>query len=204
MIFGKKIDKYCNNEKLLFTNHYNSLEIDENKEKYITTTFHSNDEIVVDKVQSVDIEEEFLLKYVNRMIIHQLKITKLKVWKLINTKENYFFYKIHKDSITDFEKIINKLKESAIKSAKDFKQFNEVIYKKSAKLKWEHYYKIKDLFDTPIAYNYSSTTHRAQGSQYDVVFVDIEDIKKNRNITERNKLMYVATSRACKKLIIYE
>ncbi len=44
-------------------------------------------------------------------------------------------------------------------------------------------------------YAYAITVHKAQGSTYDTVFIDMADINKNKNIVERNKLKYVALSR---------
>lgn len=44
-------------------------------------------------------------------------------------------------------------------------------------------------------YGYAITVHKAQGSTYDHVFVDERDLSRNPDITERNKLRYVALSR---------
>lgn len=116
-----------------------------------------------------------------------------------------FFFKIHEDSLIDFNKILSKYHEDALEAAEKFRESNNNQNLKTyAKQKWIDYYKLKEHFDAPITYNYSSTIHRAQGSQYDYVFIDVEDINKNRKITERNKLLYVASSRACKKLILFE
>lgn len=46
-----------------------------------------------------------------------------------------------------------------------------------------------------VDYGYAITTHKSQGSTYKHVFVDENDIDRNSNTTEKNKLKYVAFSR---------
>jgi ATP-dependent exoDNAse (exonuclease V) alpha subunit len=67
---------------------------------------------------------------------------------------------------------------------------------------WEMYYRVKELFMPPIDYSYAITVHRSQGSEWERVYVEMKDIMKNRRILERNKLIYVACSRAMGKLIL--
>lgn len=45
-------------------------------------------------------------------------------------------------------------------------------------------------------YAYAITTHKAQGREYNNVFVDAPDMNANWSVTERNSLKYVAISRA--------
>lgn len=65
---------------------------------------------------------------------------------------------------------------------------------------WQEYHNLKDLFSI-IKYCYCITVHRSQGSTYRKVLVDTNNILKNRNPKERNKLLYVAFSRASEELI---
>lgn len=53
---------------------------------------------------------------------------------------------------------------------------------------------------------YSSTIHSAQGSTYDNVYIDLNDILKGRGATKetKNKLLYVAISRAKNKIYFTE
>ena len=53
---------------------------------------------------------------------------------------------------------------------------------------------------------YSSTIHSAQGSTYDNVYIDLNDIVKGRGATKetKNKLLYVAISRAKNKIYFVE
>lgn len=66
---------------------------------------------------------------------------------------------------------------------------------------WGNFHQLKDLF-ADIKYCYAVTVHRSQGSTYETCIVDAENILRNRNKAERDKLLYVACSRASKELLI--
>lgn len=66
---------------------------------------------------------------------------------------------------------------------------------------WFWFHKLKDLF-ADIRYSYCITVHRSQGSTYDNVLVDVNNIMRNKNRSERNRLLYVACSRASKRLVL--
>lgn len=51
-------------------------------------------------------------------------------------------------------------------------------------------------------FSYAITSHRAQGSTYKNVFIDMTDICDNPNIEERNKCLYVAASRPTESIYI--
>jgi len=79
---------------------------------------------------------------------------------------------------------------------------------KKAKLKefarrkdWSSYFHIKEsYFDLrPV---HASTVHKAQGSTYQKVFIDFDDLKKNRNWKEIARLAYVAITRASEAIYI--
>ena len=56
-------------------------------------------------------------------------------------------------------------------------------------------------------YKFASTVHKAQGSEFDAVFVDVNDIKKSilpNYYDTYARLMYVALSRAKKKVYIIQ
>lgn len=67
--------------------------------------------------------------------------------------------------------------------------------------KWFLFHKIKDMF-ADIRYTYCITVHRSQGSTYENVYVDVPNILKNRKQQERNRLLYVAFSRASQNLYV--
>jgi ATP-dependent exoDNAse (exonuclease V) alpha subunit len=66
---------------------------------------------------------------------------------------------------------------------------------------WKQFWELKDIFHE-IKYAYAITAHRAQGSTYESVFVDSQDILLNRNRKEAFQCFYVASSRAQKRLLL--
>ena len=67
---------------------------------------------------------------------------------------------------------------------------------------WKQWHKI---FVEPFAcvnYGYSITCHKAQGSNFYNVFVDLDDILQNTHATEAKKCAYTAVTRACNELHI--
>jgi len=66
---------------------------------------------------------------------------------------------------------------------------------------WRRFWDLKDLFHD-IRFAYALTAHRSQGSTYQNVLVDYQDVLYNRNRTEAFKCLYVACSRASKRLYL--
>jgi exodeoxyribonuclease-5 len=64
------------------------------------------------------------------------------------------------------------------------------------------YFEIKDRW-LDLRYPYASTVHKAQGSTYDVVFVDLADIGANKKWYEIARLVYVAVTRAKHRVYLY-
>lgn len=66
---------------------------------------------------------------------------------------------------------------------------------------WKKFWALKELFHE-IKYAYAITAHRSQGSTYEQVFVDYQDILYNRNRKEAFQCLYVACSRPTKRLVL--
>ncbi len=66
---------------------------------------------------------------------------------------------------------------------------------------WKRYWEHKELFHD-IRYAYALTAHRAQGSTYENVWVDFQDILYNRNRKEAFQCLYVACSRPTTRLYL--
>jgi hypothetical protein len=65
---------------------------------------------------------------------------------------------------------------------------------------WNH------IFVEPILdwnYGYFITTHKSQGSDYDQVFVDGNNLMRNTKKTEKDKLIYTGLSRAKSRINVY-
>ena len=68
---------------------------------------------------------------------------------------------------------------------------------------WFSYYALKNSM-ADLRHPYAITAHKAQGSTYDVVFIDLQDIFTNKNYEEIKRLLYVAITRARDKIYIYK
>lgn len=66
---------------------------------------------------------------------------------------------------------------------------------------WKKFWGHKELFHD-IKYAYALTAHRGQGSTYENVWVDYQDVLLNRNRKEAFQCLYVACSRPTTKLIM--
>jgi exodeoxyribonuclease-5 len=66
---------------------------------------------------------------------------------------------------------------------------------------WKDYWEFREAFHK-VRHSYAITAHRSQGSTYDTVFVDWRDILVNRNMSEAYRCMYVACTRASKRVIL--
>lgn len=66
---------------------------------------------------------------------------------------------------------------------------------------WDDFWKLKDAFHT-VKLAYAITAHRSQGSSYDVVFVNTKDILANRRRKESLQCLYVACTRARRKVVL--
>jgi len=66
---------------------------------------------------------------------------------------------------------------------------------------WSSFWAHKELFHE-VKYAYALTTHRSQGSTYQNVWVDYDDILYNRNRTEAFQCLYVACSRPTTRLYL--
>lgn len=67
---------------------------------------------------------------------------------------------------------------------------------------WAKYWAFKEGFFADIRHCYCITVHRSQGSSFDILFYDLKDALRNRNRVERQRLIYVGTSRPRHKLYI--
>lgn len=66
---------------------------------------------------------------------------------------------------------------------------------------WREYYKFKSLF-AAVKYNYAITAHKSQGSTYENCMMIEWDMYENTRYEERNRIRYVAATRARNHLFI--
>lgn len=84
----------------------------------------------------------------------------------------------------------------------DFKAAQKLIKAAANAKDWHLYFQLKEEF-CDFRPNHALTTHKAQGSTYENVFLDLSDIGRNTQNQEIARLMYVASTRASKKLYLY-
>lgn len=111
----------------------------------------------------------------------------------VNTvdKKTYIINVMHEDDIAEFEQLKAKI-ESLAKRCSDMYDRKEM---------WKQFYGLDKQFAN-VNYNYCITAHKAQGSTYDYCMSMEWDIDQNRSIEERNRIRYVAATRARNKLFI--
>lgn len=111
-----------------------------------------------------------------------------KVWDLLlmsSTGAIANAYIIHEDSFDDHNNRANQLRQAA---------YNDNSM-------WKTYWGFDSAF-AKLNSTHALTTHKSQGSSFENVFIDLEDIFKNRNVVERSQLLYVACSRARQTLVL--
>lgn len=121
---------------------------------------------------------------------------------LINQDEIATIYVLHELSEDDFKRTAYLLETTA----KEFTSYSGRILPSAA---WRAFYAFKESVAN-VQYNYALTVHKSQGSTFESVLVIMQDIDKNKTSAtyrdtktlERNRIKYVAVSRAKAKLYI--
>jgi len=92
------------------------------------------------------------------------------------------------EDIAKFNSALNELKNNALSKPKKSKE---------AASAWREFYALKDMF-APVDYGYAITSHKSQGSTYNTVIVDSQDIMSVKPISAKTKsqAIYTALTRA--------
>ena len=80
------------------------------------------------------------------------------------------------------------------------KQYSDAVRYLADKKQWNYYFDLSRMFDD-VGYAYALTTHKAQGSTIDYVFLNVNDM---RGCSDRQKLLYTALTRAKQQALIPE
>lgn len=121
---------------------------------------------------------------------------KLKVYAAkVRTIDDYLCRVIilHEDSESDYTRIQSEISTIARKL--------KGIHYQEAKQMWKQFYDMQKLFAWT-KYNYCLTAHKSQGSTYDYTISMEWDIDQNPTWKEKNRIRYVAATRARNKLYI--
>jgi hypothetical protein len=141
------------------------------------------------------INEDYLDKY------NTLKKRVLSILSKCSSKKIKF---TRKESTTLKSSLNDEVIEDLLNALGPYHQESGVIKSIPYSLLFGHYW--NHMFVEPILdwdYGYFITTHKSQGSDYDHVFVDGNNIMRNTKLTEKDKLIYTGLSRAKSKLNIY-
>lgn len=182
----ESLEKYYENEKLIFTEYY----------KTSGAIFYTNDIV---QVENVEIYEENIYYPVCECKEPNGKCKSCGVTYHQVLYKTVKFYKLFVRTVDFNKKGIELLIPY---SAQDKKDLQSVLYSfrdqckiKMDKYYWIRYYQKLSHYNAPVNYSYASTVHKAQGSGYKNVFVDMDNILLNCVETEKLRLLYVAMSR---------
>ena len=81
-------------------------------------------------------------------------------------------------------------------------EFKAVLKQVAKDKDWLSYYDLKDRIGD-LRLPYASTVHKSQGSTFDEVVVDLESFEQCKSYSVASRLLYVAVSRARKKVYFY-
>jgi hypothetical protein len=116
---------------------------------------------------------------------------------MLNSGELLKVYRIHDDELTDFKKHVKKERDALKKELKkESKSF--------ATIKWKEFNNGVTFCNAPFVSSYAITAYKAQGSTYDNVFIDAQDIEQCRRSTFiKSKELYTSVTRTSKSICIY-
>jgi len=166
-----------------------------------TIVLSNNEEVVVKKVEVQEAHVKYKYKAPRSAFSNmtdgeetQVLTFKCKVYQTILKNLDGFEHTVlilHEDSEKDYEMIRYNLEQAAKRAHDQFVR----------KEMWKEFYAIERQFAW-VKYNYCLTAHKSQGSTYNFCISMEWDMNVNRDIEERNKIKYVAATRAKEKLFV--
>lgn len=156
--------------------------------------FHTNQEIRVDTLDVGTFTVPYIAEHNKRTGALATKEAVLKLYR-INPNPNFKVDSnlppgvlvIHEDSEKDFKDLMTFLESQC----------------RGYRLPWTEFYNFKEKF-ADMKYNHAITIHKSQGSTYNKAIINIEDVNKNRESFEKERLLYTAVTRASNFLILYK
>lgn len=92
--------------------------------------------------------------------------------------------------------------ETTVFVANDYSEVNELLKYHKRRKDWHEFFAVKEAF-ADLRPSHASTVHKSQGSTYEAVFIDLDDIGCNNKNEEIIRLLYVAITRASHKVYLY-
>lgn len=174
-IFGENIPKILKGDKLIADSPIIEAE---------KTLINTNEEmeVVESWIKNEDMGNGMFLKY----YYCQVRIYTMDVY-------NEFMIRIiHEDSEGLYKEILGLQAKLAMSYPKGSFQ---------ARSAWIDYYKFIEHWHQ-VKYSYAITAHKSQGATYENAYVLKWDIETNRNVFERNRILYTACTRPSKNLFM--
>lgn len=147
-------------------------------------SFYTNQEVKCDDVEIIT-EYVILPKYDTRYNRENTPITNTDKLKIKYYRVNGKIDIVHEDSDLIFKTVSKELENNCKKHG----------------WSWIGYYAFVERF-ADITYNHSITIHKSQGSTYKVAVLNIGNINFNKNLEEKQKLLYTAITRASDLIIL--
>lgn len=201
IVFDNPEEKYVVSEKLIFGSSVRCANIhgSVSEAKYC---FYANDEATVNGVEKRKINTNFVHNEKKFQLESLFPEEIFNVYKLSIQIDNgiAIVYKIVDEEIKRFNLYFEKVYEKMKDLSKNKKINRDYISKL-----WTIFYTVKNTINVPIKYSYALTVYKAQGSTFQKVFIDLEDIHDCvKYIQVLNKTLYTAVTRASDKIRCYK
>lgn len=195
-LFSNTTDSYVSGERLIFSTFYVA-----DSKKYYTSQ-----KVKIEKCQKVTLylncpkcvcSKKFKTNFINE--VEPPSIERIEKCIKCHTPPSIVSYK----PFQFWSLQIEGSNESFYKPVEGMKEIYPILYKyrdraKALKNKyvWADYYKFQNMLNVPLEYSYCITVHKSQGSGYQNVFVDMENIFWCKDEAEKLRLAYTAISRS--------
>jgi exodeoxyribonuclease-5 len=188
---GSPLKKYYADEVLIFSGFRRTNKLTRFN-RFLT--YNSSDEVHIKTINTVEKEMLFraceckgrndkkVVKCVDCGIVgRKTRSLKIKFFYIIDYNDVSWYIPYDDADVDAIKKIISDFKKHCIKMA--------------SKSIWHEWHKLVNTYNPDLKYRYAMTIHKAQGSQWDYVFVDIDNIRLCRDLGLSARLCYTAVSR---------
>lgn len=141
--------------------------------------------------------EDFLEPLVEdpRCDFPQLKTYEVTGW-CPDMEDTIHFTVIHEESREEFDQLLREMKTWILQQPESQRRDY-----------WrDNYYPFRN-WDAPVQSACAMTTHRAQGTTLDTVFIDLHDMDRGKSLDEGeflNRIVYTALTRAAKRVVMFD
>lgn len=219
------LDKFCVGDVLMLGDFYNmpSKNADDDNKFYTSEQIEVLQAEIIEKdigifsknlpkqalkLENSDNYNAFYQKTIEK--IYQTVKKKYKCWKLhvkrLTSNKYSIIYVVHEEyeKVCEAEKefVSNCILRLRNKLMSKYKEKTSVIDNNIIKHLWKLFHSIYIQPFATVNYGYCITCHKAQGSTFYNVFVDLDDITKNTNENEMKRCLYTAVSRTSNELCL--